>query len=217
MGQKLRFARRPEECMAAKRNGSTTRRPAARKQTTHRTGRPTSGPVSQYRSLQREAERRASRTEKSTKAKEAPVQAGARRQPGTPLPRQHQAKPGLESEVRPAPRYLAPEYRGSDKLRDRVAIITGGDSGIGRAVAVLFAREGADVAIAHLPEEQRDAEETKQAIENEGQKALLIPGDVSRPEFCREAVARTVKVLGGLDILVNNAAYQQNQDSLEAI
>ncbi len=203
--------------MAAKRNGSTTRRPAARKQTTHRTGRPTSGPVSQYRSLQREAERRASRTEKSTKAKEAPVQAGARRQPGTPLPRQHQAKPGLESEVRPAPRYLAPEYRGSDKLRDRVAIITGGDSGIGRAVAVLFAREGADVAIVYLPEEQSDAETTREAVAREGRRCLLVPGDVSDSAFCREAVARTVEALGRLDILVNNAAFQQHAESLDAI
>src|SRR5205814_2767873 len=109
-----------------------------------------------------------------------------------PFPRQRQAKPGLDSRMRPRPEYQAPLYHGSGKLRDKVALVTGGDSGIGRGVAVLYAREGADVAIVYLPAEQSDAEETRRAIEAEGRRAVLLPGDVTRPEFCREAVARTV-------------------------
>jgi NAD(P)-dependent dehydrogenase (short-subunit alcohol dehydrogenase family) len=137
--------------------------------------------------------------------------------PRSPMPAQKQEGPGLESEMTPRPEYKAPEYKGANKLRDKVALITGGDSGIGRAVAVLFAREGADVAIVYLPAEQSDAEETRSAIEAEGRRALLIAGDVTGPEFCREAVERTVRELGRLNILVNNAAYQQNQPSLEEI
>ena len=98
-----------------------------------------------------------------------------------------------------------------------MALITGGDSGIGRAVAVMFAREGADVAIVYLAAEQRDADETRTNIEREGRRALLIPGDVTRPAFCREAVQRTVRELGRLDILVNNAAYQRNVESIEEL
>jgi NAD(P)-dependent dehydrogenase (short-subunit alcohol dehydrogenase family) len=139
------------------------------------------------------------------------------KQPKPPFPKQHQEKPGLESELEPKPRYKAPQYKGASKLEGRVALITGGDSGIGRAVAVLYAREGANVAIVHLPEEQSDAEETRQAVEEEGRDALLIPGDVQQAAFCRDAVARTVKQFGRLDILVNNAAYQNRQDSLEDI
>ncbi|HET7871473.1 MAG TPA: SDR family oxidoreductase [Terriglobales bacterium] len=137
------------------------------------------------------------------------------KQPKPPFPAQHQAHPGLEAEVKPRPRYQAPQYRGSEKLLDKVALITGGDSGIGRAVAVLYAREGADVAVVFLPEEKRDAEETAQAVEHEGRACLLIEGDVSDPEFCQEAVERTVDELGKLDILVNNAAFQQHQESIE--
>jgi NAD(P)-dependent dehydrogenase (short-subunit alcohol dehydrogenase family) len=140
---------------------------------------------------------------------------GKVKQPKSPMPEQHQPKPGLESKVKPRPRYQAPHYRGSGKLEDKVALITGGDSGIGRAVAVLFAREGADVAITYLPEEKSDAEESKQAIEAEGRGALMIEGDVRKPEVCRKIVARTVKEFGQLDILVNNAAYQQHQEKLE--
>jgi len=138
-------------------------------------------------------------------------------EPKSPMPPQHQDKPGIEAKIRPRPSYEAPLYKGSAKLKGKVGLITGGDSGIGRSVAVLYAREGADVAIVYLPEEQKDAEETKRAVEGEGQRALLIPGDVSRPEFCREAVSQTVKEFGRLDILVNNAAYQTHQQGLDSI
>ena len=114
------------------------------------------------------------------------------------------------------PRYEAPDYRGSDKLKDMVAIVTGGDSGIGRAVAVLYAREGADVAIVYLNAHQ-DAEDTKRAVEKEGRQCLLIAGDVKDSAFCRDAVEQTVKRFGKLDILVNNAAFQEHADSLEDI
>jgi NAD(P)-dependent dehydrogenase (short-subunit alcohol dehydrogenase family) len=140
---------------------------------------------------------------------------GKQQEPKPPFPKQHQERPGLEAEIEPRPRYKAPRYRGADKLKDKVALITGGDSGIGRAVAVLYAREGADVAIVYLPEEQRDAEETRAAVEDEGRRCLLLPGDVSQPKFCQQAVAKTVKEFGKLDILVNNAAFQQHQGSLD--
>lgn len=117
----------------------------------------------------------------------------------------------------PQPKYLAPLYRGSDKLLDRVALITGGDSGIGRSISVLYAREGADVAIVYLPAEQSDAEVTKLAVEKEGRKAILIPGDVTDRHFCERAVQQTVQELGKLDILVNNAAYQETREDLADI
>ena len=137
--------------------------------------------------------------------------------PKSPLPEQHQERPGIESKIEPRPQYLAPDYKGSDKLKGKAALITGGDSGIGRSVAVLFAREGADVAIIYLPEEQSDAEETAEHIEKEGGKSLLIKGDVKDSKFCRDAVEKTVKEFGKLDILVNNAAYQHHQTSLADI
>lgn len=133
------------------------------------------------------------------------------------MPKQHQEYPGIEAEVRPRPQYTAPLYKGADKLKGKVALISGGDSGIGRAVAVLFAREGADVAIMYLPEEERDANETRHAIEAEGRRALLLPGDVTELEYCEECVERTVNALGAIDILVNNAAFQKNQESIEDI
>ena len=139
------------------------------------------------------------------------------KEPKSPFPRQRQEKPGIESELDPRPRYKAPEYQAADKLKDKVALITGGDSGIGRAVAVMFAREGADVAIVYLPVEQGDAEETRKAVEAAGRKALLVPGDVTDPQFCRSTIQRVVDELGKLDILVNNAAYQNSQDSLEEV
>ena len=119
--------------------------------------------------------------------------------------------------MEPRPRYHAPLYQGAGKLRDKVALITGGDSGIGRAVAVLYAREGADVAIVYLPQEDADAQETRLAVEKEGRKCLLLPGDVSSSAFCTTAVERTVQTFGKLDILVNNAAYQMRQEKLEDI
>lgn len=138
-------------------------------------------------------------------------------QPKPPFPEQHQEKPGLESKIEPRPEYEAPLYKGASKLDGQVALITGGDSGIGRAVAVLFAREGAHVAIVYLPEEQSDAEETKKAVETEGHDALLIPGDVKDFEFCQQAVAQTVDKFGQLNILVNNAAYQNSVESVEEL
>jgi len=140
---------------------------------------------------------------------------GQLKEPKSPMPAQHQQKPGLESKVKPRPRYEAPSYRGAAKLAGKVALITGGDSGIGRAVAVLFAREGADVAITHLPEEESDAQETKTAVEREGRRALIIGGDLTAEEFARKAVETTIDNFDQLDILVNNAAYQQGQDSLD--
>jgi NAD(P)-dependent dehydrogenase (short-subunit alcohol dehydrogenase family) len=139
------------------------------------------------------------------------------KEPKSPLPPQTQPKPGLDSEMDPKPRYKAPLYKGADKLKGRAALITGGDSGIGKSVAVLYAREGADVAIVYLPAEQSDAEETKAAVAAEGQKCLLIPGDVKDPTFCRDAVEKTVAEYGHLDILVNNAAFQERQEKLEDI
>jgi NAD(P)-dependent dehydrogenase (short-subunit alcohol dehydrogenase family) len=112
--------------------------------------------------------------------------------------------------------YRAPDYKGSEKLKGMVALITGGDSGIGRSIAVLYAREGADVAIVYLSEDG-DAEETGRAVEAEGRRALLLPGDVSDSGFCREAVRATVDAFGRLDILVNNAAFQEHAVSLEDI
>jgi len=111
--------------------------------------------------------------------------------------------------------YDAPFYRGSGKLQDKIALITGGDSGIGRAVAVLFAREGAHVAIVFVKGEERDAEDTKKAVEAEGRQCILIPGDVSRQSFCEKAVARTVREFGSLDILINNAAFQVHTSQFE--
>jgi len=133
------------------------------------------------------------------------------------MPAQHQQKPGLESKITPRPRFEAPYYKGADKLAGKVALITGGDSGIGRAVAVLFAREGADVTIVYLPEEQSDADETQQAVAEEARRALLIPGDVRDSEFCAHAVAATLDEYGRLDVLVNNAAYQEHHAGLEEI
>jgi len=135
----------------------------------------------------------------------------ADKEPKPPFPKQQLDKPGLEADLEPRPRYQARAYKPAGKLEDKIALVTGGDSGIGRAVSVIFAREGADVAIVYLREEQPDAEETARAIERAGRRALLIPGDVSRPAFCREAVEETVRTFGKLDILVNNAAYQNSQ------
>ena len=153
--------------------------------------------------------------EGQSKEKQArPMQAGARRYPIPPFPEQHYSKPGHERVLDPQPMYDAPFYLGSQKLQDKVALITGGDSGIGRAVAVLFAREGADVVILHLAE-KADAEVTKAAVEKEGRRCIVMAGDVSKRTFCEKAVARTINVFGSLDILVNNAAFQVHSDRFE--
>ena len=137
--------------------------------------------------------------------------------PEPPFPPQPISPPGLEARMEPNPRYEAPAYRPAGKLAGMKALITGGDSGIGRAVAVLFAREGADIAIIYLPEEETDAEATRAAVHQEGRTALLVPGDVSDAAFCRAAVAQVVAALGGLDILVNNAAFQKHRRNIEDI
>ena len=153
---------------------------------------------------------------KSSNVREFPSRnEGKQEQPKAPFPEQKQDRPGIEAKMKPRPRYQAPMYKPADKLLDKVALITGGDSGIGRAVAVLYAKEGADIAIVYLEQEQQDADETKSAVENEGRRCVLIPGDVTDKSFCEEAVQRTVNELGKLDILVNNAAYQQHQTSPE--
>lgn len=144
------------------------------------------------------------------------MQAGARRYPEPPLVKQHLPKPGNEADLDIAPMCDAPYYKGSEKLIGKVALITGGDSGIGRAVAILFAREGADVAIAYLDEDE-DANITKQLVEKEGRSCVLISGDVTNQQFCLDAVKHTVASLGKLDILVNNAAFQQHVEAFEQL
>jgi NAD(P)-dependent dehydrogenase (short-subunit alcohol dehydrogenase family) len=131
-------------------------------------------------------------------------------------PQSQSRQPGRQTRMRPEPVTIVPELHGSGKLADRVALITGGDSGIGRAVAVLFAREGARVGIVYL-EEQRDAEETLRLVEAEGSTGLLLKGDIGRESFCRQAVEKTAKKFGRLDILVNNAAEQHPEKSIEDI
>jgi hypothetical protein len=143
------------------------------------------------------------------------VQAGKRDEPDR-LPAQHLGPSQQEADLELAPRFRAPEYKGSGKLAGFSALITGGDSGIGRAVAVLFAREGADVAIAYRSSTD-DAEATRQHVEAEGQRCLVLQGDVKDPAFCQEAVERTVAEFGGLDVLVNNAAFQKHAESIEDV
>ena len=145
---------------------------------------------------------------------EGAVQAGARKYPEPPFPKQHQRKPGDEAALDPAPMYDAPFWKGSGKLDGMAAIITGGDSGIGRAVAVLFAREGCDVAICHLDEE-RDAEDAKAAVEAEGRRAIVLKGDAADPAFSEAAVKATLDAFGRLDVVVPNAAFQEHVESLE--
>ena len=140
----------------------------------------------------------------------APVQ----KCPKPPFPTQRQTSPGIESKLRPRPQYLAPTYRAADKLRGKVALITGGDSGIGRAVAVLYAREGANVAIVYLPKEESDARETCRAVEAEGTSCLMLPGDLTSPGFCDQVIGKTVKAFRKLDILVSNAAHQNRKKTL---
>ena len=167
-------------------------------------------------SRQRSIQKQVSKADKihPRRQAQAAMQAGARDYPAPPFPKQHQSKPGSEQQLHPAPFCDAPFYRGSGKLADKVALITGGDSGIGRAVAILFAREGADVAIVYL-NEHADAQITRQKVEAEGKKCLLLAGDVSRQKFCDKAAAWAVKELGGIDVLVNNAAVQIHTSRFE--
>ncbi len=145
------------------------------------------------------------------------VEAPERKHPLPPFPQQHQEMPGLESELAPQPRFEAAAYRAADKLKGKIALITGGDSGIGRSVALLYAREGAHVAINYLPEEQSDADQTREAIEAEGARCLLLPGDLTDPELCVELVEDTVAHYGKIDILVSNAAHQVRKENLQEL
>ncbi|HYC47536.1 MAG TPA: SDR family oxidoreductase [Burkholderiales bacterium] len=138
-------------------------------------------------------------------------------EPKPPFPKQHQSGVGIESKLDPKPRYEAAKYKPAGKLEGKCALITGGDSGIGRAVAVIYAREGADVAISYLPEEEPDAEETCRAVEAEGRRCVMIPGDLGEAAFCDELVERAVNDLGKLDILVSNAAHQNRKKSLDEL
>ncbi|MES2960567.1 MAG: SDR family NAD(P)-dependent oxidoreductase, partial [Pseudomonadota bacterium] len=166
------------------------------------------------RAIQREQDQRDAATPDKPEPT-APMQAGARVQPEA-LPAQHLIKPGREADLQLAPRFMAPDYRGSAKLQDFVALITGADSGIGRAVAVLFAREGADIAVAYHSS-TGDAQETQRRVEAEGRRCLLLQGDVKDGDWCEQAVRRTMTEFGRLDVLVNNAAFQEHADSIEDI
>jgi len=172
--------------------------------------------ASEHRKVQREQDAK-DRTAGCQAERGKPMQAGHRPEPENPMPSQHLKKPGLEADMDLQPRFMASGYLGSGKLDRMVALVTGGDSGIGRAVALLYAREGAEVAIVYLQEEQVDAEETKRCIEAEGRHCVLIPGDVRDPAFCQRAVDETVQAFGRLDILVNNAAFQLHAAAIEDI
>jgi len=170
--------------------------------------------AARQRTIQAKTDRRDE--DRGSEGKPKVPQTGMRAYPVPPLPEQHQAKPGKESALDPQPMCDAPYYLGSEKLKDKVALITGGDSGIGRSVAILYAREGADVAIVYLNEHD-DAKETKAAVEQEGRRCILIAGDVSDLTFCKRAVETTLRELGALDILVNNAAFQEHSASIEEL
>jgi NAD(P)-dependent dehydrogenase (short-subunit alcohol dehydrogenase family) len=146
-----------------------------------------------------------------------PMQDPRKAYPTPPFPRQEQARPGLAARMQPRPDHGEASYVGSGRLAGRKALITGGDSGIGRAAAIAYAREGADVAFGYLPAEEEDAREVVKLIEAEGRKAVPLPGDIRSEAVCQKLVADAVSALGGLDILVNNAAYQAAQDSITEI
>jgi NAD(P)-dependent dehydrogenase (short-subunit alcohol dehydrogenase family) len=137
--------------------------------------------------------------------------------PAGPFPEQRQPWPALASKMNPRPDHGETSYRGSGRLAGRKALLTGGDSGIGRAAAIAFAREGADVAINYLPQEEADAREVVELIRQAGRKAVALPGDIQSAKFCQKLVSDAVGQLGGLDILVNNAAYQQSKSSIAEI
>ena len=163
--------------------------------------------VARGRAIQANIDRRDSGAKRKSRSDNA-MQVGQRQYPSK-FPPQHLTKPGNEADLKIRPMFEAPAYQGSQKLKDYVAIVTGGDSGIGRAVAVLYAREGADVAIVYL-DEHDDAEETKRAVEAEGQRCITVAGDVADAKFCEDVVSEVIKKFGKLDVLVNNAAFQQH-------
>lgn len=138
-------------------------------------------------------------------------------EPRPPFRAQHQKQPGIESKLMPLPRWQASRYRPAGKLEGKAALITGGDSGIGRAVAFLYAREGADVAIAYLPREQADAEQVRASVEAVGGRCLLIPMDLTKPGACEKAVSTVVREFGRFDILVSNAAHQSRKETLNDV
>lgn len=170
----------------------------------------------QQRQIQDKVDAKDAKSNEKSNAESRAMQAGARRYPEPPMPAQHLDKPGEESDLQLQPMYDAPYYKGSGKLAEKIALITGGDSGIGRAVAVLYAREGADIAIVYL-EEDEDAEATKRAVEAEGRRCIRIPGDVRDRRFCFDAVEQTLAEFGKLDILVNNAAFQLHTTKFEEL
>lgn len=184
---------------------ASTKSKTSKKRATSKKRSPTKGRSAQQTS--RDASKRTAATRGNGREQ--------REEPKAPMPAQHQRKPGKEHKLKPKPNYEAPHYLGASKLKDKVALITGADSGIGRAVAVLFAREGADVAFTFLKEEKQDANETKRAVEAEGRRAYAMMGDVRDPQICRDFVEQTVEEFGKLDVLVNNAAFQQHQETLE--
>jgi NAD(P)-dependent dehydrogenase (short-subunit alcohol dehydrogenase family) len=167
--------------------------------------------ASEQRDIQRKQDQKDDKGQQKD-SKEA-VQTGEVRQPAPPLPSQHLLKPGLEADMQLKPRFMADTYKGSGKLEGLTAIVTGGDSGIGRAVAVLFAREGADVALFYL-NEHKDAAETARHVEAEGRRCFTLAGDVKDMAFCTQGVEKVVAEFGRLDILVNNAAFQEHAQSL---
>jgi NAD(P)-dependent dehydrogenase (short-subunit alcohol dehydrogenase family) len=168
------------------------------------------------REIQDRIEAKEQRSFQPKDGEDKPPQTGAREYPVPPLSKERLDKPGLEADLDLKPMWDAPFYKGSGKLEGKVALVTGGDSGIGRAVAVLFAREGADVAIAYL-EEDEDAEVTRQAVEKEGRRAILLPGDVADPAYAEAAVRKTLEAFGKLDVLVNNAAFQMHAKDIADI
>ncbi len=167
--------------------------------------------ASEQREIQQQQDARDAKGSKQDSKKA--VQTSEPAQPAPPLPQQHLVKPGIEADMALRPKFMAEGYKGSGKLEGQVAIVTGGDSGIGRAVAVLYAREGADVAIFYLNEHE-DAAETARHVEAEGRRAIIVAGDVKDAAFCQQAVDKVVGQFGHLDILVNNAAFQEHADSL---
>ncbi|HZX29538.1 MAG TPA: SDR family oxidoreductase [Telluria sp.] len=169
------------------------------------------GAVSQQKQIQSRQDDKDAHQAKSKPS--GPVQTSEVRQPVPPIEQPHLVKPGIEADMQSKPRFMAEHYKGSGKLQGMAAIVTGGDSGIGRAVAVLFAREGADVAIVYL-NEHADAQETQRCVEAEGQRCIALAGDVKDMAFCQDAVEKTVQAFGRLDILVNNAAFQEHASDL---